>query len=261
MEETRIDSLIRETLEQSSFDMPVSTDLQKQIKQQIRSKSEEEIKMRHLSKRKIMVVAAALCLVGSIAAVAAGQITGYRSSVNIGTPDYKNSQEIADASGKLGCPVKAVDTFRNGYQFEKGFLVDVEGIDENGNRMEVYPEVVVDYRKENKRASLSIQHVSKRESEGNKRDVVIKQGDITMRFSQDTYKMVVPEYQATEEELAAVERGDLFISYGADENYVELFNFLSWEQDGAGYMLMSSGDGLLEQSELITMANELIAAK
>lgn len=217
--------------------------------------------MKRFSKRRVMILAAAMCLIGSMAVAAAGKVTGYVTSTNTNQVDYKTAEDVAKAEHKLGVPAKAVAAFENGYTFYRGFFTEVEGRDDSGQTVTVIPEVNLDYRMGGKHFTINILNASHVNEEEGKRAEKMTVGDMTLTYNQDTYKFVVPDYQITEEEQAAVDQGDLFVSYGASKNTVEEVNYLRWEQNGAEYTLMTMGENFLSKEELVEMAKEMIAAK
>lgn len=260
MEETRLDSVIRETLEQRASGVSMSSDLQRQIKQSIRSKSEEESMVRRFSKRKVVILAVAMCLVGSMAVAAAGKITSWSSSSNANQPDFRSYSEVSKAEERLGCPVKAVKSFSNGYQFERGFLQDVKGADETGTIVQVVPQVSVDYTKGDTSAFLHIENVANREGNQSSSGMTAIDADgVELRYKSEDYKFVSADYQLTAKDQAAVDAGELTVSYGTDQVEAKEVRYITWEQEGASYQLMSFGE--LGQDELVQMAKELIAAK
>lgn len=258
MGERKLDSLIQETLEMQVSGISMSPDLQKQMKREIHSKLEEKSMKRHISKRKVVVLAVAMCLIGSMAAVAAGKVVGWTSHTYTDRPDFVSLAEIGKAERKMGCELQAVEAFSNGYQFEKGFIVEVEEIDENGLVLGTFPEISMMYKKGNGNVSLSIYPLEKFADKSKHKEIVkIPYGDITLTYTEDLYKFVPPEYQVSEEEKALMEAGELYISYGASEVEVETVRAIAWETE-AGYQLMPVGDDGIGQAELVQMAKEVI---
>ena len=90
MEDRKLDTMIEETLEQQASRISMSPERQRKIKQSVRNnKIKEESRMRHISKRKVVLAAAVMCVLMSIVAVAGGKpLPGYREAVPI-TPTYQ----------------------------------------------------------------------------------------------------------------------------------------------------------------------------
>ena len=72
--------------------------------------------MRKWSAKKIVVVAAAVCVFGTITAVAAGKIVGIASHSSWNDAVYQYSQ-VADVEQEIGFEAKVPETFTNGYGF------------------------------------------------------------------------------------------------------------------------------------------------
>ncbi|MDO5552088.1 MAG: hypothetical protein Q4F76_13010, partial [Lachnospiraceae bacterium] len=100
-----------------------------------------------LSKKKMgIVLAAAMIAVGTVTAVAAGRISYLRSGVSMNDVVTEASQLLGQAEKKLGQKPKVAEALGDGLQFSEGYVTDVDGIDEEGNRVDSYPEVYVHYQ-------------------------------------------------------------------------------------------------------------------
>lgn len=262
MKKEKIDSLIEETLKNRVSCISMTSNLEQRIKQEIHGENKEDLKMGRFSKKKVLVLAAVMCLAGSIVAIGAGKITGYISSTYNNRPDITSYENIEIAEKKLGCPINTVDQFVNGYQFDRGYLLDVQGVDNEQHVLATYPEAILEYKKGNLMASLTIQNAQNvtEESEG-KHEVKIPYGNIDIAFNNDHYKFVPEDYQITKTEQAAIDAGELSISYGTDKIELSEFNSVSWNQEGAHYLLYTMGDDVLSQAELLAMAKEIIDKK
>ena len=108
---------------------------------------------------KILVAAAALCIMGTMAVMAAGKIVGYSSSHSVDEADFAAYGDLAQVDEKAGFPVKAPEKFENGYTFEQGYLVDVNAHDENGEVLETFPKVSVYYKKGGESLTLCVERV------------------------------------------------------------------------------------------------------
>lgn len=223
----------------------------------------EEYFMRKSGKYRILVAAAALCIMGTMAVMAAGKIVGYSSSHSSNEPDFATYGDMAQAGERAGFPVKAPEKLANGYVFDKGFLIDVKDHDENGEVLESFPEVSVSYKKDGKDLTLNVERIRPEKevsTTGNPRTVLY--GDITMIYREDHYRFVPPEYQITEEEQKAVDAGELYVSYGSSEVEDKIMCFLEWEEGDIQYLLMSQGtdlgmEGMVEAGKQVIDSPEL----
>lgn len=108
--------------------------------------------------RKTVVVAAAVCLVGAMTAVAAGQVkTAISSSSH--AEDFTEYSQLAEKEEQLGLKTKAPEAFSNGYRFAYGTPVYSRGEDEQGNVVKEQQDLSLMYSKENMAdLSLNIEH-------------------------------------------------------------------------------------------------------
>ena len=118
MDRRKFEALLKETLEEKS--MPVSMpqnrkqEMLKNIKAQSEKQSDaykEETAMRLGFKKKVVLVAAAMCIFGTIAALAAGKITGYYTGTRVDQPSYKNFAELSAVEADTGFAMKVVEEF------------------------------------------------------------------------------------------------------------------------------------------------------
>lgn len=218
--------------------------------------------VRRISKRKVILIAAALCLIGSAAAVAAGKVAGWTSHTYSNRPDFVSLKELDQAEEAMGFSIQAVEKFTNGYQFDKGFIIDVQEHDSNGTVLGSFPETSLEYRNGANWVGLSVYPAYKKtETEKHGEIVTIPYGDITLTYTKDIYKFVPPDYQVTPEEEALIEQGKLYVSYGTDAVEIREMTAISWYAGEASYLLMPYGDTPVPQEELVQMAKEIIDSK
>ncbi|MDD3142290.1 MAG: signal peptide protein, partial [Lachnospiraceae bacterium] len=75
--------------------------------------------------------------------------------------------------------------------------------------------------------------------------------------NKDTYKIVPPDYELTEEDKQNQLREDYFISYGSSEVYTQEASNVVWVQDGVTYDLLGF-DVDVSADEMMQMAQEII---
>ena len=266
MDMRRFEALLRETLEEKSEPVSMPEARKEQIHQAIREQIEttgqtgvhkEETVMRLGFKRKVILVAAAMCMFGTVAALASGKVVSYYSSHSADKPDYKTFAELSAVEEDTGFAMKAVEQFDNGYRFEKGFKIDVKGADEGGNVMETFPEVSLEYKNGSQRLTVTAKKVSESDTiEGDVTSTEYK--GRTLQYKEDHYLLVPPSYEPSEEELKAQEAGELYISYGTDEVENKTFHFMQWDDNGTHYLIMSYEENAPGQEEMAKMAQAII---
>lgn len=259
MEEKKFDAVMTELLKDKAEPAAMPSDRAETMKRRLRTMMKEESHMKKIKARKVIVAVAAMCLLVSVVSVAGGRIAGYTSSTNRSEAIKSYDKIIKAAPGKLGFTPAAVKEFGNGFAFDDGYLMDVDAIDDSANVVGTYPEMTLDYAKGGQSATLT---VSKPIGEQAKvaADAVESSDGIDISYKVDHYKFVPENYQLTEEDQKRIDSGDLMVSYGADKVELKDISFMSWNQNGITYLLMSSGDSTVSQADLMQMAKELIAA-
>lgn len=264
MDRGTFDALMRQTLKDQAQKISMSESRKEQIYQAAAGCRKEEQSMRKSGKWKILPVAAALCILGTMAVMAAGKIAGYSSSHYMDQPDFAAYSDMAQADEAAGFPVKAPEKFDNGYTFDRGFLIEEKAHDAQGEIVDTFPMVSVFYKKGGESLTLDIQQVRPEWEEsttGNPRS--IQYGEQTLVYREDHYRFVPPDYQISEEEQKAVDAGELYVSYGSSEVEDNIMCFLEWNEGDVRYLLMSDGsaglgmDGMVEAGKQIIDSPEL----
>ena len=205
--------------------------------------------------KKAVTVAAAVCVLGSITAVASGRIVSVTSHSyhDEEVTDYKEMEKLAE---EQGIPLKAPEAFANGYQFASAVPVYGAGEDESGNTVGQWESLSLTYRKESG-PDLFLDADKTQLQEFGEADQTFEYEGITMSYAKEHYRMVPPDYQVTEEEQDLIESGGLVISYGTDTVQDQEYQILCWEDGGVSYSLSAFDSGMTAQ-EMAQMAQEMI---
>lgn len=281
-----LDNQIRETLQNEAYTFSLAENrggsawtearekaLRQQVMERIKQDKKEEIPYGHTcmpkeqgkkeemfmryskwSVKKIAVIAAAMCILGSAAVMAAGKFsgtTGYSSAQE----EFTSYGEIAKAKKKYGISfeIKGPETFENGFTFKSGRPVHVSGVDEQGNETALPVEMHLVYGK----AGMADVNLNQGKTRPGNGDSANENGDIRYRYIQDHYKFVPASYELTEADKAAEAAGELYISYGSDQVEENIVSSVTWSAAGVTYTLMSF-DTTLTQNEMIEMAKEIM---
>lgn len=249
-----LEEQINRTLRQQAESIQVTSADAERMKGSVHRKIEEEKRMRRWSAKKVMITAAAVCVFGSITAVAAGRIT---SSVSHSSHnDDFTYDKLGEMETKLGIVTKAPETFSNGYRFSTGVPVERSGMDEAGNVLESGNDFSLNYKKSGMPdIYISVQKSSMYENE--QWPQTFDHNGIAVGYSADQYRFVPPDYQITEEEQARVDAGELYVSYGSQEIEDEIIKNVHWEDEGIQYYI-SATDSSLSAEDLVQMAGEII---
>ena len=213
-------------------------------------------------KRKLpwkILVAAALIPLLTITAYAS-DVLNIRTLVS-GMTHYTSSQysDMDKVMDKAGFEMDVKERFNNGFAFEKAYVGDTRGLDENDREVLKYREVQVNYRNaDGVRVCLfaqpDIEEIIDSESPVAQTAQI---GGVTISYYLDHYKFVPPDYQLSEAEKQWQEIPGNHISYGSDAVEETDVGFACWEKDGVRYSIMDSGAKVSPQV-LFAMAAELM---
>ena len=213
-------------------------------------------------KRKLpwkMLVAAALIPLLTITAYAA-DVLNIRSLVS-GMTHYTSSQfsDMDKVMDKAGFQMDVKETFQNGFTFDKVYVEDTRGLDENDREVLKYKEVQVNYRNADGVrlclfANPDIEKITDSESPVAQTAQI---GGVTVSYHRDHYKFVPANYELSEAEKQWQEIPGNYISYGSEAVKDTDVAFLCWEKDGIRYSFMDSGAKVTPQT-LFAMAKELM---
>lgn len=248
---------IRGALEEKAGHRKVSQEEMEQACRKIHRRIEEETGMRKKwSWKKVMVIAAAVCVIGSVTAIAAGRIVGVEShsSWKEAVNQYSDAQKMGE---ELNLALPVPETFSNGYTFQSALPVHASGEDEEGNEVKEWTGMNLVYRKDGQPdLNVSVEQVPDMGEYG-AGDETFEYNGIRLVYNKEHYRFVPPEYQVSEEEQAQMDAGELVISYGSPEVEDNEIQSLVWQEDGISYTLMLF-DSAATSSELVQMAEEII---
>lgn len=217
----------------------------------------KERTMKKINKVWIAAAAVAVCILVPTGVYAAGQITGYVSSLTLGH-SYDSYEELAQAQEKAGFTFDSIESFSNGYTFSKMDVSTTDKLDGN-NRVGSFNEWWGYYEKEGcPKIEMIIHEVLPEVDEYDVNATERREIDgITVTYNLDHYKFVPVDYEMTAEDEANVADLHYYISVGSDEVEESDIHFTSWNRDGIHYSLMCS-DATLSVDEFFAMAEEFI---
>ena len=213
-------------------------------------------------KRKLpwkILVAAALIPLLTITAYAS-DVLNIRTLVS-GMTHYTSSQysDMDKVMDKAGFQMDVKESFQNGFTFDKVWVEDTRGLDENDREVLKYKEVQVNYRNADGVRLCLFAHPDIEEIVDSESPVAqtARIGGVTVSYYRDHYKFVPPDYQLSEAEKQWQEIPGNYISYGSDAVEDTDVGFACWEKDGVRYSIMDSGAKVSPQV-LFAMAAELM---
>ena len=213
-------------------------------------------------KRKLpwkILVAAALIPLLTVTAFAA-DVLNIRTLVS-GMTHYTSSQfsDMDKIMDKAGFQMDVKETFHNGFTFDKVYVEDTRGLDENDREVLKYREVQVNYRNADGVRLCLFAHPDMEEITDSESPVAqtAQIGGVTVSYYRDHYKFVPANYELTEAEKQWEAIPGNYISYGTDAVEETDVAFACWEKDGVRYTIMDSGAKVSPQT-LFAMAKELM---
>ena len=213
-------------------------------------------------KRKLpwkILVAAALIPLLTITAYAS-DVLNIRTLVS-GMTHYTSSQyaDIDKVMDKAGFEMDVKESFQNGFTFEKVYVEDTRGLDENDREVLKYKEVEVNYRNADGIRLCLFAHPDMEELTDSDSPVAqtAQIGGVTVSYHLDHYKFVPANHELTEAEKQWEAIPGNYISYGTDAVEETDVAFACWEKDGLRYTIMDSGAKVTPQT-LFAMAKELM---
>lgn len=256
MREEWFDQTLKNALKEKTKNCSMSDERRRTFLDQVHQVNKEELNMKHVSKKKLLIAIAAMCLMASMVVVAAGKISFYESSTSTENPDFATFADIKDVKEELGYSVRAVEQFANGVKFDKGFISKVDGLDENGNKIDTFLQLTLDYKKG---SSSALMYTSTEEDQTmslpQQSEVV---NNKTLNYYENQYLFLPPDVKPSAEDLALETEGKLFISYGSSKVERQTCNSIVWMDGEVQYMILSWD---FSGQELIDMAKEVANAE
>lgn len=251
---------IRDVLALECDGIAASRALKDRIDEKILESEKEAGDMKHVSVKKLAIGVAVGCLLVSGGVFAAGH------AVSLGSHHYlqdacRDYDRLPEMERKLGYAVDAVEEFSNGYRFERMFVDEVKGRDEEGNEVYTFMSMDIDYEKSGEEPiSLFIEKPVETPVRQGTPDATRVCGDITVYYDMITNKQVPPDYVLTEEDKAGEVRGDYYISVGSAKVEVHQNHTVTWDKDGIHYQLLGF-DVKISPEEMLDMAEEIIGTR
>lgn len=253
MKNERMDQILRQALAPEIPDEGLNRNLKKKMEES----GMEHSKVKHFGIKKAVILAAACCfLIGTVGVASSGKIASLVSGFY--HKDFKSFNQLTEAEASAGFSIKATESFQNGYTFSDMCVYDTKGLDEDGNVLENYKQIDIDYKKAGE-AELHFSAMKETYAHEDVRTPLQTVGinGVEVKYYVDTYKNVPVGYELTPEDEENLKRTDYQISVGADEISVGLHSDVVWYQDGIRYCILNI-NGATPAEVLFGMAEELI---
>ena len=263
MRKQETERIISEYFQEEARRVPVPSDLKAGIDRRIQLAGRSR-KMKLFSAKKIVIAAAAVALLGSITAVAAGHIATRESHSSV-LDQVEDYGKIDSVRQEVGFDFPSLESFSNGFAFQYALPIDSSDYDEDGNVLSAYKTVGLSYSDGTQDVNIYIDaHSSATEggADGSSAVRPVWSGEkagIPLTVTQTVHKFVPPDYELTEEDLQLQASGDVVFSYGSVEVITRTSYSCMFDYDGLSYDIMGF-DLTLQPEALADMAPELIAA-
>lgn len=219
---------------------------------------EETNHMKRWNWKKGILLIAGCCFLLSMGVFAAGQVTGYVTSLK---PDknYSAYSEVDQAAKDAGFDFKSVESFSNGYHFVRMSVSTTDKTDEDFNRVGSFQEWSAEYANDagDSISLYAYQTQPETNKEGRIANATTEVNGIEVNYYIDHYKFVPADYELTEEDKANEAKENYYISYGTDEVEENDYVNVDWEENGISYYFQGM-ESPLTSDALFEMVKEVI---
>ena len=250
------DRELRTVLTHMSQDLFVSDECRYIIDKKIESTIMEDKKMKHFKPKRVVILVAACLLLTGTACFAAGQVKSTVTSGRTGS-EYTKLSDLDLVKEKMGLNVIVPAQFTNGYQFSGMSISASTDMDEEGNELGTYNNLSVNYKLDGKSDLILTEEDIAHHTPGRTADQTKQCGSIELSYYTDTYKFVPEDYELTPEDQANSEKDNYYISYGSESVTINQVSYITWQQNGVSFSLMSF-DTSLTPDEMLSMAAEMV---
>ena len=222
-----------------------------ELEEMLMKKNKRNTSYRNPRRIIVLAVVAAL-LLGTTAFAAYSNRSGWFSSIDKEYMELPSQQELAE---DIGGNAVVMESFANGYRYERGVVDNNEIYAEDLGLVRSFKSAHFSYEKDGNTVFLT-QDCSGYET-AFMGELVETIDGIGLYYHSYRNKIVPADYQLTEADKLAEERGELVFSYGSDSVQVTEVKSLHWLDGGMDTMLMQMG-GELTAADLVEMAREIL---
>ncbi len=260
MDELKMERTIRETMKTAAEGLETPDQLKTRIDFALRSGEAQAPARRPKWGKKL----AAVCLVAALAVTGAvagsGAVTGWYSSSRF-ADEWNDFSETAEYMPDA----KYIESFSNGFVFEKGCEQPVDKRDESNNTIETFTGINLTYKKGDVDLIFGAEPVqedasySVNDSEYGTNRMI---GDVKVHYYAMPMIVLPADAEPTAEEQAAFDRGEINIAWdGANTEREDItWHSVSWIEDGISYRISTLNPGDLTENDFFQMAQEVIEA-
>jgi len=204
-------------------------------------------------KKTVAIIAVAACFLLGSTAFAVGFQTGIFSWSEKEYTALPAEQQLVE---DVGYAPQIVQSFENGFSYTNGHAVNNERMDEETGSVDSFKSAMFNYEKDGESVSLW-QEKAENAFAPTGRVIGIVDG-VELYYSSYVNKIVPADYQMTDADIEAEEKGELVFTWGSDSVMIMEVKNLTWIEDGISYMLLQTG-GTLNADDMRAMAKEILA--
>lgn len=255
--------MIKKVLNQKADEIEAKDVLLSQIKARI---YEEE--QNHMSSKKFSFKSRKKLITVMVSCLALVSITVIGSSIGkawIGHSSlrYSSFPEQAVVQKDIGFLPKYVESLPGGFNFFMGHVGENALVDDVNRPIVEAKSLSLGYKQEgtDKQVTLSAEKMPEQYmmlGEGN--TLIDTYKETSLYYYEKMYKFVPESYELTEEDQVALESGQIEISFGTDEVFVEKVQSIQWHEGDILYSIGGSGIDLPVE-DLVAMAQTIIDAE
>lgn len=166
-------------------------------------------------------------------------------------PYLPTEQEYVD---DIGFKPVLIQEFKNGYCYRNGYVVNDGHADSKSSQIEEFNSSIFEYEKDGDLVCFC--QVSA-EFATNRGAIVDSFTGVELYYKSYTNKIVPEDYQMTEADKTAEEKGELIFTWGSDTVEIIEVKSLMWIKENIQYSLLQTG-GLLGAKDMCEMAKEAL---
>lgn len=255
--------MIKKALNQKANEIEAKDMLFNQIKASIYEEEQKAMKNQRFSfknKKKLLTVLASCVALISITVIGGTLGKGWISHSML---RYKTFPDKAVVSQDIGFTPKYVENLPGEFEFYMGHIGESTLVDDTDRPIVETKTLTLGYEQKatGKKVSLSSEKYPEDYSmldEGS--TLVATYKDYPIYYYEKMYKFVPEDYELTEEDHKAYEKGEIEISVGSDEVTVEKVQSINWNEGHIRYSIGGNDTGLSVE-DFIEMAKTVIDAQ
>ncbi len=259
MSDFNFDRAIRDTLNETAKGLEAPEALGARVKFAVKNNERPKTHVRGWSKR--LVAACAVAAIAVTGAIAGGGVMSV-SSHSYHDKAWKDFDETASYAEQYVKDAKYLESFTNGYTFEKGNTDTCSKNDENGNSLGLFTGIMLSYEKDGAALLFDAEPVQEEFNYSSEYDTVRTIDDVDVSYREMFCIYLPPDgsEKPTAEEQAKFDAGEINIGYGSETREEQTYYVVRWVEDGISYNIGTYDPADLTEDDFFQMASEVIGS-